>query len=452
MKRKTLVALLFALLLAMITMPVMAATVTIPACEVGVPVYVADIGGEEYFFANGTEITVEARTDGQDGALVKWMEGDVEKSQVLGTISNIFGGMHDNDTAVDTSITINGGYVNWIHGGGLHRSNTTSSTIVMNGGQVGHIKGGGADQWITGTCDCGEGEWHENDYINAPCQTGTATITINEGIIKRIQEGKESAVFGGGNGYSNTEDAAIFIYGGDLSEALVIAGGSNGNTTTAMIYVEGGTVGTVQSVNRGTMEEVSLVVTGGTVEKLYATGATSDDITGIITESVSVEISGEAKVESLEAGKNAGALVDTTTDTVVSAENIVVVPGTVENAVDVEFTEKYQVQIDGYIALVEPDTTIKDLPEYEALTEREGYKFIGFKTLDGKEFAEDTKIVENIHVETVFEKIEDNTKEDNGEEEAKDEEPKMGTEITVITVFAVIAVIALAGYVVFKKK
>lgn len=451
MKRKTLVMLfIIAIFSAIIAMPVKA--VTIPACEVGVPVYVEDIGGEEYFFANGAEIIVEARTDDQPGALVKWMEDGVEKSQVLGTISNIFGGMHDNDTEVESSITINGGYVNWIHGGGLHRSNTTSSTIVMNGGQVGHIKGGGADQWITGTCDCGEGIWHDGDYENAPCQTGTATITINGGTIKRIQEGKEAAVFGGGNGYSNTEDASIFIYGGDLSGALVIAGGSNGNTTTAMVYIEGGTVDSVQSVNRGTMEEASLVVVGGTVENLYVAGANSEGVTGTISGSVSLEVSGDATVESLEAGKNGGVAVDTTTDTVVKAENIVVVPGTVEDAVDVEFTEKYQVQIDGYIALVEPNTTIKDLAEYEALTEREGYKFLGFKTLDGKEFAEDTKIVENIHVETVFEKIEDNTEEEPKEEEKKDEEPKMGAEISIITILGVIAVIALAGYVVSKKK
>lgn len=449
MKRKTLLMLfIIAIFSAIIAMPVKAAT--IPACEVGVPLYVADIDGEEYFFANGAEIIVEERTDNQPGALVKWMEGDVEKSQVLGTISNIFGGMHNNDTAVESSITINGGYVNWIHGGGLHRSNTTSSTIVMNGGQVGHIKGGGADIWVS-SCDCGEGAWHDGDYENAPCQTGTATITINAGTIKRIQEGKEAAVFGGGNGYSNTEDASIFIYGGDLSGALVIAGGSNGNTTTAMVYIEGGTVGSVQSVNRGTMEEASLVVVGGTVEKLYAAGATTDDITGTITKEVAVEVSGEAKVESLEAGKNAGVLVDTTTDTVVSAENIVVVPGTVEDVDGVEVTEKYQVQIDGYIALVEPNTTLKDLAEYPALTEREGYKFLGFKTVDGKDFAEDTEITENIHVETVFEKIEENT-EEKPKEEAKDEEPKMGAEISIISILSVVAIIALAGYVVSKRK
>lgn len=450
MKRKTLLMLfIIAIFSAIIAMPVKAAT--IPACEVGVPLYVADIDGEEYFFANGAEITVEERTDNQPGALVKWMEGDVEKSQVLGTISNIFGGMHNNDTAVESSITINGGYVNWIHGGGLHRSNTTSSTIVMNGGQVGHIKGGGADVWISETCDCGDGAWHDGDYENAPCQTGTATITINGGTIKRIQEGKEAAVFGGGNGYSNTEDASIFIYGGDLSGALVIAGGSNGNTTTAMVYIEGGTVGSVQSVNRGTMEEASLVVVGGTVENLYVGGETGDaQVTGTISGSVLVEVSGTAEVATMEIGKNGGVVVDPSTDTVIKTENIVVVPGTVKDLANVEYTEKYQVQIDGFITLVIPGTTVKDIPEYDALTEVEGYKFVGLKTADGKDFSEDTKINENLELTMVFEKVEEENPVD--EEEVKDEEPKMGVEISTISIFAVVAVIALAVYVVAKKK
>lgn len=450
MKRKTLLMLfIVAIFSAIIAMPVKA--VTIPDCEVGVPVYVADIGGEEYFFANGAAVTVEARTDGEDGALVKWMEDGVEKSQVLGTVSNIFGGMHNNDTAVDSSITINGGYVNWIHGGGLHRSNTTTSTIVMNGGQVGHIKGGGADQWISGTCDCGEGLWHDGDYENAPCQTGTATIMIEGGTIKRIQEGKEAAVFGGGNGYANTEDASIFISGGDLSTAFVIAGGSHGNTTTAMVYVDGGTVGSIQAVNRGTMEETTLIVAGGTVEKLYAAGATSDDITGEITGSAYVEVAGDAQVKSLEAGKNAGVVVDTATDTVVNAENIIVVPGTVEDTTDIEYIELYQVQIDGFITLVVPGTTVKDIPEYEDLTTKDGYKFVGFKTIDGEDYNEDAEITGNIHIETVFEEIK-NTSEEHPKEEEKDEEPKMGVDISTISVLSVVAVIALAGYVVSKKK
>lgn len=405
------------------------------------------IDGKEFVFANGTPITIEDRAEGAEGASITWT-GCTDPIEV-GTGASVFGGMHNNATEVETSVTINGGYVKAVFGGGLHKSNTKNASVVMNKGRVAQINGGGASSWTT-KCDCtSENQvWYDGDYEDAPCQTQKAYVEINGGTICGASFG---LVYGGGCGYSNTENTTVIVNEGDLSAAYVTAGGSNGNTTTAMVYIEGGTVGMVQSVNRGTMEETSLVVVGGIVEKLYAAGENADDITGTISESVFVEVSGEAKVESLESGKNAGVLVDTATDTVVSAENIVVVPGTVEDAVDVEFTEKYQVQIDGYITLVEPNTTIKDLPEYEALTEKEGYKFIGFKTIDGKEFAEDTKIVENIHVETVFEKIEDNTGEGT-KEEVKDEEPKMGIETSIITIFGVVAVVALAGYVVSKKK
>ena len=73
------------------------------------------------------------------------------------------------------------------------------------------------------------------------------------------------------------------------------------------------------------------------------------------------------------------------------------------------------------------------------------------KTADGKDFSADTKVTENLELTMVFEKIED-TSGEGTKEEPKDEEPKMGVEISTIAVLSVVAVIALAGLAIAKKK
>lgn len=477
MKRKSLLTLLLAVILcAIVAIPVFASDTSV----VGVPEYIANWGGEEYFFANGAAITVEERTDGVEGALVKWNENGVEKSQVLGTVSNIFGGMHDNDTPVKTSITINGGYVNWIHGGGLHRSHTTSSNIVMNGGQVGMIKGGGADQWVPGSANCGctgtDRTWIPGDYENSPSQTEEANITINGGKIEKIS-GASGTVFGGGNGYANTKSANITVAGGDLSNAVVSGGGSNGNTDEASITITAGTMDIVQSVNRGTMKSAKVTVTGGTIENLYVAAQNADDATGTITGTVEVDITGKADVKELALGKNGGTIVDSTTSTVVKPENITIAAGTVkelEGNIDSEVTIVYQVTIDEKVYLVKPGDTIKDIPEYKDIIKKDGYKFVEFKSSEGT-WNEDEELKDDLKLTTVFDKEEEKTEENittdgnnnttggsaPGEGSTSVEENNTSTEgntiiegntTTAISIFAVVAVISAAGLILTKKR
>lgn len=435
MKRKILLTLLLSLILcAIIVMPVFASN----ASEVGVPEYFENWGGEEYFFANGAAITVEERTDGEQGALVKWKENGVEKSKLLGTVSNIFGGMHDNETPVETSITINGGYVNWIHGGGLHRSNTTTSNIVMNGGQVGMIKGGGADQWIPTSVNCGctgtDKKWIPGDYENSPCQTEEANIAINGGKIEKIS-GAEGTVFGGGNGYANTNKANIIISGGNLSNANVIGGGSNGNTTKATITIKGGTVGVVQTVNRGIIDSAAVEVTGGEISKLYIAGEEASDVDGTITGTVKVDITGKADVKEMSAGKNAGAIVDIETSTVVKPENVTIVAGTVKvlnGIVSDDLKLVYEVTVDDKVYIIETGKTIKDISDYNDIIKKDGYEFVGFKWND-KIWNIDEIITDSIKLTSEFKKIEtkvedEEEKEDN--EQKEDEEQKDESNVT----------------------
>ena len=444
MKKKTLLVFLLITLFSVI-----AATQVFAASDsvVGTPDSLQIIGGKEFFFANGTPITIEERTDGNPGALIKWNGGE----QLVGEESNIFGGMHDNGATVDTSVIMNGGAVKYIFGGGLHKSNTVNAKVVMNGGRVNQIDGAGASDWTT-DCDCTDENtsWKDGDYKNAPCQTKNALVVINGGTICGSRFG---LLFGGGCGYSNTEKATIEINGGDLSATYVTAGGSNGNTKEASIVINGGTIGTVQSVNRGTMEEVSVTVSGGKIENLYVGGETGDaTVTGTITGKVAVKVSGKASVKQLEAGKNGGVVVDPTTDTVIKTENIVVVAGTVETLHNTNFTSVNRVTIDGVEYLVKPFTTIKDIPTYAEFTKKEGYKFIGFKTATGETWDEATEIDDNYELTTIFEKIEEPVANvEKNEEDEKDNTPKTGGEINTLNLIAVLVVISLAGLVLIRK-
>lgn len=463
MQKKVILSLIIFVALSMIF------SISVSAATAGVPEYVANMSGEEYFFANGAAITVEAVEGQPTQALVKWTEDGVEKSQVLGagattgSLTHIFGGMHNDDTEVNSSITINGGYVSWIHGGGLHRSNTATSTVVMNGGQVGMIKGGGADSWVT-SCGCTEYAFTPGDYADAPCQVGTANVTINGGKISNING--SSVVYGGGNGHANTNVANVIINGGDLTEATVSGGGSHGNTSTVNLTIngtdEGKAIKVVQTVNRGTVNDVILEVKGGEIENLYVGGETAVDVNAIIKSSLQAEVAGTAEVSNMALGYNGGLEIDVTDpNSVIKAENIKVVVSNVENFDGViadEVTPVYEVIIDGESYLIEEGKTIKDLPAYNTIIVKDGYTFKGF-TKDGIAWDETVVITENIELVTVFEKIEEsvggNTNTSTEETpatnqtttpEVKDTTPNTGATVSIVSVVAIIAIISFAGF------
>lgn len=101
------------------------------------------------FFANGTPVTVEARTDGQDGALIKWDGGE----KAVPADTSVFGGSHESDEKLEsTNVTVNGGSLHNVFGGGLHKSSVGNSLVIINGGKfTGFIQGGGASSY-TATC------------------------------------------------------------------------------------------------------------------------------------------------------------------------------------------------------------------------------------------------------------------------------------------------------------
>lgn len=368
------------------------------ASNVGVPEYVilkhsknGKIEDKECLFANGTPIKIEERTDGVAGAKITWNGGE----QLVGESANIFGGMHDNDTEVTTSIVMNGGKVKNVIGGGLHKSNTVKSTIVMNGGTVTSIQGAGASS-LFNKCGCANQTWYAGKAEQSPCKTEEANVEINGGKVTLT-------VYGGGEGISYTKTAILKINNGDLSNAYVTGAGSNGATDNATVEITGGDIFLVQNVNRGTVKEVTQNITGGNIEALYIGGENDTSVTGTITGDIKVNVAGKVQIKNLELGKNNNRIIDVK-DSIIKKENITILENTVKNStsslVDIA-TKLVEVKIDGKVYYLEVGKTIKDLKEYSSLTKKDGYIFRGLR-LNNKAFDENTKINSNIELTTYF--------------------------------------------------
>lgn len=241
------------------------------------------------FFANGTPVTIEARNDGVDGALVKWDGGEM----LLPADASVFGGSHYSDVKLDsTSVTMNGGTLMNVNGGGLHKSSVGTAVVTINGGTVTTgVRGGGASSFNITTC---HRPWYDGDKENAPTLVDKTIVTINGGEI--------NVVYGGGEGISYTKDVTLVVNDGTIE--YLTNGGANGFTDKASLEVNGGTIGVMQSVNRGTTESTETVVNGGTIENLYVGGEAANDVTGTINEVTLYVLDGE--VTNLYTGYNNG--------------------------------------------------------------------------------------------------------------------------------------------------
>ena len=130
-----------------------------------------EMTGKECFFANGTPITIEATTTEGKGAKITWDGG----SQEVSSAANIFGGGHNHDgTYESTSVTMTGGTVNAVFGGGLHKSHVaTANVVIKDGAVIGQIAGGAASSFSGTTC---HQPWPGSDSPNAFVDTANATI------------------------------------------------------------------------------------------------------------------------------------------------------------------------------------------------------------------------------------------------------------------------------------
>lgn len=396
-------------------------------------------GTQKCFFANGNEITIEERTDGTEGATIFWEEG-TKNVKVPGDV-NVFGGGHDDsETYENTKITMNGGKIKNVFGGGLHESNVGTSQVTINGGTVtGSIVGGGANV-LAGSDACADST---RPAENSLTRVANANVTINNGTA--------NLVYGGGEGMSYTGTADTKINGGTFN--YVTAGGSNGYTGTANLKVTSGTIGLMQSVNRGAIEAADMRITGGTIDKLYVGGENDVNVTGTISK-VSLDITGGTVVNNLYVGTSGGRTigtdgVDTIADVDIYAGATVNIPneGEFEN---ISVTEYIFVTINDDRYELEQGKALKDLPELESIKNVEGKKFIKFTLKDSEEdFSEDTIIENDIELNAIYEDIPAATPD-----EPKDDTPKSGiNEINYRELaLSVLALATVVGIYIIKKK
>ena len=248
------------------------------------------------FYANGTPITI-SEVDGK--TVVSWEGG----SQIVPNTVTIFGG-GNGGTLESSSITMNGGTIQNLVGGGIgfneenssfvsnvkiiiNDGNITNATvgggyffsqvdtsyIETNGGTFYTLQGGSMEYGTIGGISYSAGT--KDDVLHSKSRVNTANIIINDGTtIKYL-------VFGGGQGYSYTGTANLTVNGGDLSKAYITAGGSNGYTGNSNVKINGGSIYLYQSVNRGTVENVNVKLNSGSINRFYVGGETEDStVTG----------------------------------------------------------------------------------------------------------------------------------------------------------------------------
>lgn len=287
------------------------------------PVYDSTFNnGEGAFFANGTPITIAENKDGN--TTVTWNGGsqivpntvtvfgggsngqkyqDSNITMDSGTVKDIYGGgmglSEENATTVENSnITINGGVVtDDVAGGGLLYSTVNNANVTMNNGQVGSILGGGLASAVVNGVYYQSGT--EDDVQNSGTQTENADIVINNGTIKYADD-NYGLVYGGGQGYSYTGNVDLTINDGDLYDATVTAGGSNGYTDNVNVEINGGNIGEYQSVNRGTVNEAQVTIKGGNIQELNIAGEDAEDVTGTLN-SVTAKLNG-GRIKNLNPG------------------------------------------------------------------------------------------------------------------------------------------------------
>ena len=279
--------------------------------------------GKGALFANGTSITI---SEISGNTVASWDGGSqiipltarifgggtigtsFDSSQITmesGTVRSIYGGGFSTDSAQiatvnESSVVINGGTVSTsLYGGGLLYTTTNKTNVVVNGGTVYSVLGGGSSSATIGGVSYSTGtEDHPEDSLT---RVNEANVIVNGGTI--------DSLWGGGQGYSYTGNSILTINGNpDIN--YVTGGGSNGYTGSISVFVNGGTISTLQTVNRGTVDNSEVYISGGTITTLYVGGEDAVDVTGTVNNAVLNILGGT--VTNINAGKSGDLPLDLT--------------------------------------------------------------------------------------------------------------------------------------------
>ena len=192
---------------------------------------------------NGYGAVIEKKDDSTNTA--KYFMSGNPKSIDFPAGYNIIGGCL-NDNCHSASIIVNSGNIKNIYGGADGDGSVSEVSIVLNGGTV------------VAVCGAGAPDLQETGKAN---HTGKVSIVVNN-------TDDTVMVYGGGYSYAAVGETEVIINGGTLN--YLTAGGSNGFTGNGKLIIHGGTIATIQAVNRGFVGAADILIDGGTVNALYA--------------------------------------------------------------------------------------------------------------------------------------------------------------------------------------
>ena len=266
-----------------------------------------------------TDADVDGKEKGEEGykgyAQTKITCGD--GSYVLTNYDAIalFGGKHNDETPTSTSVTLKGTtHVKYVYGGGLHKSNTTTANVVIEEGtEVYRVQGGAANFFKYDNAACGDSTcqgYNQDTKKNKECwkpvgdnwdeavaKVENSTVTINGcvGTYKdpaNPDEALKTVVFGGGESYAYTSGTSTVTVNNGTIDTLYAAG-SNGNTASAVLNIEGGTINKAASAKSGKVGNVEVTVSGEstTVTELVV-GARANEHGMATVDSAKVTVSG----------------------------------------------------------------------------------------------------------------------------------------------------------------
>ncbi|MEG1945482.1 MAG: Ig-like domain repeat protein [Lachnospiraceae bacterium] len=296
-------------------------------------------------YANGTPITIEAGTNTNtkikynDGTHDVYLKLSGESTEADLYNYSIYGG--GNTIAVaSTSITMTGGAVGNVFGGGNSGTVTGNTAVTVSGGMVYSAYGGGEYGAVNGSTVVTVSNGATANDVYGGGMANTAGIAGNTKV--EISDGTVSNVHGGGVYCDVTGNTAVTVSGGTV-KSYVYGGSTNGTVTgSTAVTVSGGTVGktvfgggTVGKVNGNT----AVTVSGGKVEQnVYGGGERGEviggtavavsggtvigtvfggDSIGKVTNGTTVTISGNARVQHVYGGgDDANSTVDSTAVTV----------------------------------------------------------------------------------------------------------------------------------------
>lgn len=260
---------------------------------------------------------VKTNTEDNNSLIIYDIYGGSEKGKVNG----------NNNVSGETTVTINGGTINNVYGGGKGSENITPYTygpvtVNVNSGEITNVYGannllGMPNETIT---------VNVNGGITNTVYGGGNTAEINTATVN-LKNGTVTSVFGGCN-QADAETTNVIVTGGTCENVF---GGSNssGTVTTSNVTILGGTTTAVYGGNNidGETTTTNVTVSDGTIsDSVYGGGnyakseTTNVNISGgnitsnvygggnhaKVTENTNVEVSNGTVSDSVYGGGNQG--------------------------------------------------------------------------------------------------------------------------------------------------